>query len=499
MVYVNNDSSQSFLSVNKYDDDIPKDHISRLIKKMVKNDFKYLDDENEKSRGRAAYRKTSLLAIVLYAYYDNHTSCREMEDLSMFHLVYKYLGDGIKPNERTFQRFIKDNKETVSKVLKRTVKLAEEKGFTKFNHIAIDGTIIKANNSNYNIIKAKEIDKLIKIIRKQYDTETILEKGYKLSKSAYRFLTNPKLTDNDKIKKLQELKKELKKSGQKSIGINDTDARWMLNKKGQTEISFNMQSAVDYESKMIVSVDINNKPTDHTQLEKQIENVENTIEETPQVISADNGYHTNENINSIQNKDIDLLIPTRKQNKQHNHKLNPNPFHKDHFKYNFETDTYTCPEGKELYYQNSYKIKNTKKGQPNKIKRVYYNKDCYQCPLKDLCTKSEVRIITEYENELAKIIEQRMETPEAQEEYKKRSHTVEPPFGVLKQQKQLNTVHVTGQEEVKNRITLKAIGYNLKRLENMIKNNVEESNSLKNFANNLHRENPDIKFSFIIQ
>ena len=81
----------------------------------------------------------------------------------------------------------------------------------------------------------------------------------------------------------------------------------------------------------------------------------------------------------------------------------------------------------------------------------------------------------------------------------KRSHTVEPPFEVLKQQKQLNTVHVTGQEEVKNRITLKAIGYNLKRLENMIKNNVEESNSLKNFANILHRENPNIKFSFIIQ
>lgn len=43
----------------------------------------------------------------------------------------------------------------------------------------------------------------------------IIEKGYKLSKSAYRFLTNPKLTDNEKIKKLQELKKELKKSGQK--------------------------------------------------------------------------------------------------------------------------------------------------------------------------------------------------------------------------------------------------------------------------------------------
>ena len=40
-----------------------------------------------------------------------------------------------------------------------------------------------------------------------------------------RFLTNPKLTDNEKIKKLQELKKELKKSGQKSIRINDTNTR----------------------------------------------------------------------------------------------------------------------------------------------------------------------------------------------------------------------------------------------------------------------------------
>ena len=28
---------------------------------------------------------------------------------------------------------------------------------------------------------------------------------------------------------------------------------------------------------------------------------------------------------------------------------------------------------------------------------------------------------------------------------------------------------------------------------------MEESNSLKNFANNLHQENPDIKFSFNIQ
>ena len=62
MVYIDNDESQTFLVVNKYDDDIPKEHISRFIKKFVKTHFKYLDDENEKSRGRAAYRKNKLIS-----------------------------------------------------------------------------------------------------------------------------------------------------------------------------------------------------------------------------------------------------------------------------------------------------------------------------------------------------------------------------------------------------------------------------------------------------
>lgn len=39
-----------------------------------------------------------------------------------------------------------------------------------------------------------------------------------------------------------------------------------------------------------------------------------------------------------------------------------------------------------------------------------------------------------------------MEDPKIQEEYKKRSQTVEPPFGVLKQYKYLNTVKVTGKK-----------------------------------------------------
>ena len=54
--------------------------------------------------------------------------------------------------------------------------MLKKKDLQNLTIYAIDGTIIKANNSNYNIIKAKEIDKLIKIIKKQYDTETYYRK-----------------------------------------------------------------------------------------------------------------------------------------------------------------------------------------------------------------------------------------------------------------------------------------------------------------------------------
>lgn len=82
--------------------------------------------------------------------------------------------------------------------------------------------------------------------------------------------------------------------------------------------------------------------------------------------------------------------------------------------------------------------------------------------IKRFMYKSEIRIITNYENKLAQIIEQKNGNTRSTKRIPKRPHTVEPPFGVFRQQKQLNTIHVTWQEEVNNLITLKAIESTLK-------------------------------------
>lgn len=101
-------------------------------------------------------------------------------------------------------------------------------------------------------------------------------------------------------------------------------------------------------------------------------------------------------------------------------------------------------------------------------------------------------------SDIKKALEQKMEDPKIQEEYKKRSQTVEPPFGVLKQYKDLNTVKVTGKKNnVETRTGYKIAGYNLRRLENIMKNDNKNRDKILDLIKKITKENTYIKISII--
>ena len=101
----------------------------------------------------------------------------------------------------------------------------------------------------YNVLKNKDLPTLIDIFENDYSTDEIKEKSEKLSKSSIKFLLNEKLSDEEKLNQLYFAKEELKVTQQTSMGLNDHDARWMLNKKKKLELSYNLQLAVDFETK----------------------------------------------------------------------------------------------------------------------------------------------------------------------------------------------------------------------------------------------------------
>lgn len=232
--------------------------------------------------------------------------------------------------------------------------------------------------------------------------------------------------NHDKLELLYDIETQFEFTGQNTIPVNDIEAYWMKNKKGNQEISYNIQSAVDYDTKLICAVNVTQNPTDHYQLPKISNKAIENIKTKPKNISADTSYLNQISLTYLANNEINGLIPTRKQSKEKKTgRLNKNPFHKDHFEYINEKDTIKCQNNEYMYFYKQYIEKTEDNKYPNKIKRLYSNYTaCKNCKFQKECTspKTTHRTITEYDDTLKQSMYQKMETEEAKEEYKKRSN-----------------------------------------------------------------------------
>lgn len=84
----------------------------------------------------------------------------------------------------------------------------------------------------------------------------------------------------------------------------------------------------------------------------------------------------------------------------------------------------------------------------------------------ECCGNNYSRVITDYENPNKIKMLRKMETPQAQEIYKKRSKTAEQPFGNIKQNLKVTEFNTTGLKRTQTEAKLLAISHNLKRIYN---------------------------------
>ena len=226
-----------------------------------------------------------------------------------------------------------------------TLEMAAKKGFTEFNHVSIDGTIVKAHNSNQKMISKKETNLLVKYYP---GLEVDPKKLEKLNKPAQKILNKKEMTNDEKLELLYDIITQFKFTGQDKIPMNDIEARMMKGKKGNFLVAYNVQSAVDYDTKLICALNLTQSPTDHYQLPGVADKAINNIGKVPKHMSADTIYLNQISLSYFVNKGINGLIPTRKQSKEKIGKLNPNQFHKDHFYYISDLDLFMCPAGQPM-------------------------------------------------------------------------------------------------------------------------------------------------------
>ena len=462
------DKNQAKLGIKTLDWNVPANHISRFVVEFIEEVFPLLNiKEPKKKKGRDSLPVDSMLKLLIYAKIQHIDRTSIIADMARYHDIFKYVCDDIRPSERSIQRYRREYGHYFEVLLQMTLKKAFDEGFTEFNHVAIDGTIKKAYNSNNNTITKKETQILVDYYEGRPIGPESLEK---LHKPAQRLLEKKDMDDEDKLELLYGIETQFTFTGQDRIPVN---------------------SAVDYDTKLICAINVTQNPTDHYELPNIAERAIRNINTKPKYISADTIYLNQISLSYFADKKIDGLIPTRKQSKEKIGKLNPNPYHKDHFEYDYESDAFKCPEGNYLHFFGKYIEPHKDPEKPDKIKRLYNNYEaCKHCPSRNkCCSPSQThKTITEYGSEMQKAMNYKMEKQEYKCEYAKRS-SVEGPFGIFKEQFQIEKEVVIGMIKTEERINLDALAYNLIRLYN-IKQNVEnttedledfcESTSIKN-------------------
>lgn len=500
MVLKDDTINQQLLVPMNLRDLIPDDHPCYLVQNVVdRMDFTDVDDKYRFNPGAHAYSRKMLLRLVLMGSFDSGLSGRELERRSRTDVGYMFLAGLQRPDFRTLNRFKVEEKELINEAFQKSILLAKEEGLVKINHIAIDGTKIKAKASINNItdeeqlrilkeilnesIKLDEaedeflgdnsgnsipkslIDKesFDKIYEKIENETTDSKNQQKLNSSSQKLLkeaSKSKKSCEKVLNKIEKLEEELKKTNQKTISLNDPESRWMLNKKNKWEFDYNLQIGIDDYKGIMLSIELTNNPTDVYELIPQIKQIKENIGPLPEntQISADNGYSTNENMEYLEEEKLDGYISSRKlSRKLKNYKNNNNPYSKDNFTFDLEKNTYICPEGKILKQKGKYE---------NSLKTVYWTNECKNCKVKEKCVKNGYRSITDYGNSSKIRMQRKMEEEWAQKIYKKRSKTVEWPFGNIKRNMGLIEFDTVGLGRTDTEAKLIGISHNLKRIYN---------------------------------
>jgi transposase len=478
MVYIKSLRGQNWLLPPNLEEMIPEDHICYLVEELVDSLDLNLFDIKYSGAGHPAYHPRIIMKILIMGFLDKIRSSRKLARNARENVVYIYLSEKLSPDFRTVSDFRKDNPELVKLAFKHTITLAKIEGLLDLSTLSTDGTKLKANASNRKLLSKEEIEFISKFIdfeleewAKQDNIENdffgnirgsdqLPEKSKKKMKwvveKYIKELKEKGEIDKDKIRIAKE---ELDKNNLDKVCITDSECRFMKNKKGRIEFSYNPQITTDNNG-IILANDVCNYPDDHNQLKPQVLQTKENIGEFPERIkwNFDKGYFSNENIHFLNEENIDGHLSCQEKEKI-------SDYDSEKFKYDIEKDEYLCPEGHKMIFLSEQFDK-----ERGKYFRLYKGQSCKDCPVRNKCTKRKygIRFVKKfpYEKE-RKAMEEKMRTLEAKKIYDRRKETVEPTFGNIKENQGMLSFLTRNLKNVKTEFNLACIGNNLQRIKTL--------------------------------
>lgn len=451
------------------EDYVPSSHLARVVDGVVEAlDTK--DIENKYSDlGQNTYHPKIVLKLLFYGYATGNRSGRKIAGMCESDTAYMYLAQMYRPDFRTINDFRKNNLAMIKRYFVEIIRMCKELGMVKVGQVSIDGTKIKANAANRRTKTRKGYEKWLKRIEEEI--EKMLKQAKEIEEEEDRQYGEDNRGDElpDQINTKERLREEIKEvmktlnTDKEKKNLTDLDARFMKGGNGKIDVNYNGQIAVS-EDQIILAAEVINEPNDREALTGTLEQAEANIKEEIAEVVADSGYSSYDNYEYLEMRGKTGYIPDQylEQKEQGEYEKEKNRYHTENFLYDKGKDIYLCPEGKEL---KPYKGRHSNRGVRKRRQIIYKGVACEDCEVRHLCTRQKARTIAREERrELLEEMRERLLSKAGKEKYKKRLHTVEPPFGNIKHNLGYRSFLLRGLEKVAGEFTLMCIGHNLKKM-----------------------------------
>lgn len=456
---------------------IKNDNEVRFIDAFVdKLDLKQLGIQSlvqteKKKDGRASFADTLFLKLYLYAYLNGMRSSRKLAKETQRNIELQWLLKGLSPNYHSIADFRKINASALQNLFKLFVLFLKEAGLIGGNVIAVDGTKIRGNNSKKNNYNAKKIERHLAYIEEK--TKQYLEQLDKTDREEDKAESIAVIDVELKLEKLkthkikyEQLARQIEESKEPQVSTTDPDARALLVRGVVVEVGYNVQTAVDALHSLPVATHTINQNDKNALYDISSEAKENIGVEILTTI-ADKGYHTGKELQACQAASIDTIV-ARPEIVNSNTKGTQPEYMIQHFEYNKEMDTYTCPQGETL--RTTGRLHNKKRSEDISYQfKKYRTIACNTCLVKHLCTGRHDGRREIERSEYAQAVERNRQNYESNPQlYRRRQEINEHIFGTIKRQWNLYYTNLRGLEKVNGELALIMTVYNMKRAKNIL-------------------------------
>lgn len=409
--------------------------------------------------GRPAFHPSELMKLYLYGYRHGIRSSRKLQREAQTNLEAIWLLKGLRPKYKTIADFRKNNALPFRQVFRKFVLLLKEWELIEGKTVAIDSFKIRASNSLKNNFNDKKLQRQL-----QYIDEQINEYQRQLDASDNLEDQQEIVQKMDKRKnqqlKYEAIQQELQAGGNQQISLTDPDARSVVLHRNIINVGYNIQASSDEKNKLMVEFDTGQVNDTH-QLATMALQTKELLQTDQLTVLADKGYHTGEQLQSCEQNNITTFVSPKAPaaNEGSGYPITM-------FAYDKQTDSYTCPQGHNMYSNGKYYThSNSRKGRCDKhLFRRYLTAACKQCPVAKECTKSTVNGRAIDRSQYAQAVENNNQRVYNNPDYyRKRQQITEHQFGTMKRQMGFTHTLVRGKDKVLGEVAMVFTVYNLIR------------------------------------